>query len=481
MFYYVDGVCGSGKTYIAIQKMAKRVKNGETLIYATETKKLLNQTKEGLESLGAEVELIVTERDITSSNKYQPISQKLLSSINNTDAPPRVILCITKSLISIATSVSKINRLPLVIDEGFTVVDTGQSTSLTEGEAQGIATRLKLDTYKPEGYSPDSGHKLSDDNKLLQRYMANSLYQVEHRVSEAKFEWVVYLDVVAFLDCFSSVTLLSACHEDTLQYIAINKAGCKQKALDWGLATKHHSKAYLGVYWVLETNEWRTNSIKGLTDEQWEEIRFAFEGKHFSNDILSVKGLGGKNPMSEIDGSLPVMSHGFNDASSIHHVLNLHTQMPTPYLGAFLKKQYDMTPEQIRVSFYQYGCYQAVMRCSLRKSTKANPSYIENNFCFGDKSTAKYFISKLDSSIEVNSGKLDLPFDLDTRKERIDKVSRSKQEQKNRGADKKKLLELGLEVEVLDDARIYLRGWRRENKGKRVTKKLYSEVVEQFT
>jgi hypothetical protein len=481
MFYYVDGVCGSGKTYVAIQKMAERVKKGETLIYATETNKLLKQTKEGLEDLGVEVELIVTEIDVAPSNNYKPISQKLLSSINTTDAPPRVILCITKSLISVATSVSKINRLPLVIDEGFTVVDTGQTTSLTEGEAQGMATRLKLDTYKPEGYSPASGHKLSGDNKLLQSYMANSLYQVEYRVTEAKFEWVVYLNVAAFLDCFSTVTLLAACHEDTLQNIAIHKAGCKQKALDWGLATKHYSKACLGVYWVLEEKEWRTYSINKFTDEQWEEIGFAFEGKHFSNNILSVKGLGGKSRMSEIDGSLPVMSHGFNDASSIHHVLNLHTQMPTPYLGAFLKKQYDMTPEQIRVSFYQYGCYQAVMRCSLRKSTKANPSYIENNFCFGDKSTAKYFISKLDSSIEVNSGKLDLPFDLDTRKERIDKVSRSKQEQKNRGADKKKLLELGLEVEVLDDARIYLRDWRRENKGKRVTNKLYSEVVEQFT
>ena len=51
-FNYVDGVCGSGKTYTAIKKIAARVKAGETIIYATETIKLLKQTQDGLENLG---------------------------------------------------------------------------------------------------------------------------------------------------------------------------------------------------------------------------------------------------------------------------------------------------------------------------------------------------------------------------------------------------------------------------------------------
>lgn len=51
LYKYVNGVCGSGKTYTAINKISTRVKGGETIIYATETIKLLKQTQVALEAL----------------------------------------------------------------------------------------------------------------------------------------------------------------------------------------------------------------------------------------------------------------------------------------------------------------------------------------------------------------------------------------------------------------------------------------------
>ena len=40
-FHYVDGVCGSGKTYTAIRKIVDLLKAGASVIYATSTKVLL--------------------------------------------------------------------------------------------------------------------------------------------------------------------------------------------------------------------------------------------------------------------------------------------------------------------------------------------------------------------------------------------------------------------------------------------------------
>jgi len=192
-----------------------------------------------------------------------------------------------------------------------------------------------------------------------------------------------------------------------------------------------------------------------------------------SNEALSVKGITGYGK------SLPVKSHGFNDVSNNHHFLNLHTQMPANYFKEFLKDTYDMTDKQIRQSIYQYDCYQAAMRVSLRKSTKSNPSKNDNYFCFGDKATAQYFISKLAGNVKTEQCKLTVRRadeatkewvidELELKQGRSDKVSDNRQEQKNRGKDKERLLRLNADFSNLKDAQNYLRDWRMENKGKRV-------------
>jgi hypothetical protein len=479
MFYYVDGVCGSGKTTVAINKMAVRVKNGETLIYATATKKLLEQTKSGLEKLGVEVELIVSDSDNQPDKqqtygKQTTVSQRLLSAINGIEKCPRVILCVTQTLIKVASKISDEAKVALFVDEGFVAVDSGSQVFVTSGEAQGVAYKLGLSGAEPEGYVKNGQYQLTDSLKQLKEYLSNPLYTIKYEASDAKLQWVSSLIISDFSKCFSEVIILSASHEDTIQSYAIKASGEQQKDLDWGLDTEHYSTGKVSLYWVLTDLEWRTTFKDKLSDDELQDIVLDFERQHWSNDYLSVKRIGG------LGVKLTVQSHGFNGFSDIDNFINLHTQMPIPYLNTFLKEEFKMSDEQIRASFYHHSCYQSAMRTSLRKSSKDAPIDFDTSFCFGDKPTAMYFASKLSESVNVEYCQLEIGKGLDVKQPRKDKISDNKQEQKNRYADKKKLLEFGLKEEVLNDGQIYLRDWRRANTGKRLTKKLYEETVAKF-
>ena len=70
--------------------------------------------------------------------------------------------------------------------------------------------------------------------------------------------------------------------------------------------------------------------------------------------------------------------------------------------------------------------------------------------------------------------------ELDIKLERSDKVSNNKQEQKNRGADRNKLLVINPSLSKLDEALIHLRNWRRDNQGKRMTTNLYEQIAKDF-
>jgi hypothetical protein len=532
-YYYVDGVCGSGKTYTAIKKIAALVQAGKTTIYATETIKLLKQTKDGLEALGIECCLINSKEKVGWKMHYHELVQEIQSALNldtdptakttkickshlrnyaflehdeqldwrsefrsvvqdikdtieqTTTSSPRVILCTTKSLIRAASLISDGIKLPLYIDEGFIVADSGEYISATDGEIHGIAAKLKLSEKAPDDLSTDNRYQLPDKLLSLEKYVKSELYDVEYDTSKAKLSWVAYLDIKSLASHFSEITLLAACHEDTLQYFAIEASGCKQVKLDWGLATQHHTNGSIYVYWVLDKQKWRTTFRNRLSPQQMENIGRSFEQCHFSNESLSVKGITGYGKL------LPVKSHGFNDASNNDHFLNLHAQMPSPYFNTSLKSQYRLNNEQIRKAYYQYDCYQAAMRVSLRNSTKSNPSKDDNYFCFGDKATAQYFISKLSPNVKLHQSKLVVRTaeedtdewiieDLDLKRDRVDKVSENKAEQKRRRPDKEKLLAINPNLSKLKEAQNYIRDWRRINTGKRMTPKLYQQVANDF-
>lgn len=531
-FNYVDGVCGSGKTYKAIQKIAARVQAGETIIYATETIKLLKQTQEGLEALGVDCCLITSQEkvdwkshyysvindikqasdspgslpeEISSIHKghnanfnklnlleagdwkkqFKSVASDIASTITINAERPCIILCTTKSLIRAASSLPSHVKLPLYIDEGFVVAEAGEFISTTSTEIQGVATKLKLIDTAPDDYSTNNRYQLPEKLKPLEQYIANDLYDIQYDTSRAKLNWVVSLKVQALASHFSEVTLLAACHEDTLQYHVIKAAGCKQIPLDWDLATEHYTNGTIHVYWVLQDREWRSYFKDNLENERLEDIANAFSLKHWSNETLSVKGIGGEGV------ALPVKSHGFNDASDNNNLMNLHTQMPSPYLNEFYKDHYGMSDQQIRTACYHYDCYQAAMRVSLRNSRKDKPHKEDNHFCFGDKATAKYFISKLAQTVKVKQEKLILQkrdeetstwvtYEIEVKKERSDKVSATKQEQKNRAKDKERLLKLKADFADIKAAQDHLRDVRIEGKIKRIGKVQLNEAIELY-
>lgn len=373
MLFYVDGVCGSGKTVTAIQKIAARVKTGETIIYATSTKALLKQTMSGLEELGVEVDLIISDSD-SGSDSYSfqdSVEKRLLAGICALEDNPRVILCITSSLIKVASKITNGLKFPLFIDEGFGVVDSGEYNSKTQSEIQGVMYFLGLSESKPEGYSHHSQYELPDKLKKLKLYSENRcLYEIETNVGQAKFEWVAYLKLPDFLECFSEVTMLAACFEDTVDYYAAKAFGVKLVALDWGLDKEHYSNGKVTLCWVLNNNEWRTNFVRKLKSDQIERIVEEYSSMD-TGLFISVKRIGQDLnlefdfidddghviPKPESD-SLTVCSHGFNSFLDYNRFISLHCQMPFPFLNKFLKTKFKMTDEQIRKAFYHYLCYQ---------------------------------------------------------------------------------------------------------------------------
>ena len=531
-YNYVNGVCGSGKTYTAIKNIAARVQAGETILYTTETIKLLKQTRDGLEALGIECHLNTSQEkvdwkshyysvindikqaaDSSSSlqdevkaihknhnanfnklslfevgnwkKQFKSVAIDVISSITLNAERPCVILCTTKSLIRASSSLPNNIKLPLYIDEGFVVADSGEFISATAAEIKGIEAKLKLIDEVPAESSANNEYQLPEKLKPLEQYIANDLYEIKFESSNAKLNWVASLKVIDLVNHFSEITLLAACYEDTLQYHAIKASGCNQKALDWGLENKHYTNGTVHVYWILQEREWLTTFKNKLSDQQIENIGIAFEGNHWSNEALSVKGIAGVGKL------LPVKSHGFNDVAKNHHFLNLHTQMPANYFKAFLKETYNMTDKQIRKAYYQYDCYQAAMRVSLRNSTKEKPRTDDNHFCFGDKATAQYFISKLADSVKIEQSKLIIRKEdeetksliieeLEIKKDRSDRVSANKAEQRGRERDKKKLIELKPDFADIKGAQNYLRDWRRKNKGKQVRQVKLNEAIKLF-
>lgn len=476
---YVNGVCGSGKTQTAIRKMADIVAAGQVVVYATETRQLLEQTKTGLENLGVFCELIVASEQSGWRKAHSSVVSKILDSINALDGDPRVILCVTQSLVRAAHKIPDGIKLPLFIDEGFIVVDGGEHISTTASEPQGLLAKLNLAKITPDGFD-DTGYQFPDSMRTLVQYVENTLMIVDAEAVSSKLQWNAYLDLPMFCSKFSEITLLAACHEDTLQYHAFTASGIQQVALDWGLAKDHVTNGNVHIAYVLENAEWRTTRVLKLSDEDQENIVFTFEREHWDY-FLNVKGIG------DAGTRVKAKAHGFNNLSDKHHFIDLHTQMPIPSVLKFFKDHLKITDEDVRKAYYHYDSYQRALRTSIRNS---KPDKLGNDdlfFCFGDKGTAEYFASKLAPSVNFRIYKLPIELSIDTAGKATysNKVSDSPAEQKARSRDRAALQKLVPDLKRLDEALIWLRDLRRENKVKgantRVTTAIYEQVVKDYS
>ncbi|MCF2950494.1 DEAD/DEAH box helicase family protein, partial [Paraglaciecola aquimarina] len=462
--FYVDGVCGSGKTQTAIKKISARVAAGETVLYVTETKRLLEQTKEGFEKLNVPCSLLVAPKQSSWRKQYKSVIQDIVKGISSASEFPHVILCTTKSLIRAAHEIPDKIKLPLYIDEGFIVAEGNEIISNTESETSGLMFKLGLAKEKPKDFD-GLGYKFATEHQHIVMYAENPLMIVESKPTGAKLKWNAYLDLPAFCSKFSDITLLAACHEDTLQYHAFKSAAIKQVALDWNLANEHVTQGTVNILYVLENAEWRTTRKSKLTDKELEDIALTFEREHWDK-FINVKQIGDEGE------AINVKSHGFNDYSKLHHFMDLHTQMPIPSTEKFYMKRLGMSKFDIRKACYHYDRYQGALRTSLRNSRKDDLGTDDLFYCFGDKGTAEYFASKLAPWVKRKIYKLPIELAIDTEGKATysNKVSDNKAEQKARGRDRAKLTELDPDIKRLDKALIYLRDLRRMNPDKRITK-----------
>lgn len=472
---YVNGVCGSGKTQAAIKKISARVASGETILYVTDTKKLLEQTKESFEKLNAPCALIVAPKPSSWRKQYKSVIEDIIKEISSASEFPHVILCTTKSLIRAAHSIPDNIKLPLYIDEGFTVADGSEIISNTESETHGLMFRLGLAEEKPEGFD-GLGFKFPKEHQEIVHYARNPLMIVEAKSTGSKLQWNTYLNLSAFCAKFSEITLLAACHEDTLQYHAFKSAGIKQEPLYWGLASEHVTQGTVNISYVLENAEWRTTRKNKLTDTDLEDIALTFEREHWDK-FINVKQIGDEGE------PINVRSHGFNDFSKLHHFMDLHTQMPIPSTERFYKERFGMSQAEIRKACYHYDRYQGALRTSLRNSRHDDLSTENLFYCFGDKGTAEYFASKLAPWVKKKIYKLPIELAIDAKGKSTysNKVSETKAEQKARGRDRAKLIELNPAMNKLNEALIYLRDFRRNNPDKRITKAIYQQIAKEYT
>ncbi|MDC8832227.1 DEAD/DEAH box helicase family protein [Alteromonas gilva] len=277
---YVDGVCGSGKTQTAIKKISARVASWETILYVTDTKKLLEQTKEGFEKLNVPCALIVAPKQSNWRKQYKSAIEDIIKEISSASEFPHVILCTTKSLIRAAHSMPDRFKLPLYIDEGFTVAKGNEIISNTKSETQGLMYRLGLADKKLEGFD-GLGYKFLNEHREFVLYVQNPLMIVESKATGSKLQCNAYLDLPAFCAKFSDITLLAASNEDTLQYSAFKSADIKQVPVDWGLATEHVTQGTVNIAYVLENAEWRTTLKDKLTDKELEDIALTFERENW--------------------------------------------------------------------------------------------------------------------------------------------------------------------------------------------------------
>ena len=402
-FYYVDGPCGSAKTYAAVRHAHRLARLGKKILICQPSIFLINQTLADLASLTPEVRF----RAIHGETSDRVIGD-IIEHLKHTALDGEILL-VTHAALMLLPYVHRRQEWHVIMDEipqcdwcsEFNVPDTHRLITDcfdVDAEAASLADNryvraVPKDHFRLEQMARNRNCDQVFDifqqaaNKLISphwsAYVLDDQYtSLVNGVGEKRKLLAFAHLKPSLLDGFASSTVMGACFRQSVMYQLWSAAGVQfrpHKLITKGLRYKEHSNGHLLTILYATEQDWSKNyRDKALTDgvtvqdrvvqrvaETFANVEFAWMGNRDVPDDI-FKGRGQRLPNSPF---------GLNCYQHLHHAVILSALNPPPAHFAFLDSLGFDSREVKRAGYWQ-ACYQAVMRISPRNPDDANAKIV---------------------------------------------------------------------------------------------------------
>jgi hypothetical protein len=417
ILYFVDGLCGSAKTYAALRHAHLLARLGKKVLFVQPSIFLINQTLADLASLTPQVRFRAIHGEI--SNR---VIADIIDHTKHT-AMDGEILFITHSALMLLPYFHRRLEWHLILDEipqadwcaEFNVPDTHRLITdcfIVDAEAASLADNRYVRAVPKDHTALErmARNKNCDQvwdifqqfsNVLISPYW--SAYVLDDQYTNLingageKRKLLAFANLKpSLLDGFATATVLGACFKQSVLYQLWSAAGVQfqpHKPITRRLRYTEHSNGHLLTILYATEEDWSKNfRDKALTDgvvtvqdrvvqrvaETFADVEFAWmANKDVPDDVFNGRGQ-----------RMPNSPFGLNCYQHLHHAVILSALNPPPAHFSFLDALGFDSREVKRAGYWQ-AVYQAVMRISPRNPDDTNPKTV----IVMDGATAEWMVS----------------------------------------------------------------------------------------
>ena len=416
ILYFVDGVCGSAKTYAAVRHAHNLARLGKKVLFVQPSIFLIDQTQADLAGLTPEVRV----RAIHGGTSDRVIAD-IIDHTKRT-ALDGEILFITHAALMLLPYFHRRQDWHLIMDE---VPQADWCSEFNVPETHRLITDcFTVDTEATSLADNRYVRAVPKDHAALERMARNKngdqVWDIFQQFGNVLISphWSAYVlddqytnlvssvgerrKLLAFahlkpslLGGFASATIMGACFQQSVLYQLWSGMGVQfrpHRAITKGLRYTKHSNGPLLTFLYATEEDWSKNFRDKMMDgaltvhdrviervaETFADVEFAWMGnKDTPDDIFNGRGQ-----------RLPNSPFGLNPYQHLHHAVILSALNPPPAHFSFLDALGFDSREVKRAGYWQ-SCYQAAMRISLRNPDDSNPKTV----IVMDRATAEWMSS----------------------------------------------------------------------------------------
>ena len=402
--HFVDGVCGSAKTYAAVRHAHRLAGLGKKVLFVQPSIFLISQTLDDLASLTPEVRFRAIHGE-TSDRVIADVVEHLKHTAQDGE-----ILFITHAALMLLPYFHRRQDWHVILDEvpqadwcsEFSIPDTHRLITdcfSVDAEAASLADNRYVRAVPKDRFRLEqmARNKNCDQVWGIFQQFSNLLISPHWAAYVLDDQYTNLISGVgdrrkllafghlrpSLLDGFATATVMGACFRQSVMYQLWSAAGVQfrpHKQITRRLRYTEHSNGHLLTILFATEQDWSKNyRDKTLTDgvmtvqdrvvqrvaETFADVPFAWMGnKDVPDDIFKGRGQ-----------RLPNSPFGLNCYQHLHHAAILSALNPPPAHFAFLDALGFDSREVKRAGYWQ-AVYQAVMRISPRNPDDMNPKTV---------------------------------------------------------------------------------------------------------
>lgn len=401
IIYYLDALCGAGKTYASIRYAYRLARNGQKVLFVQPSRHLIDKTVE--DELG---KLSPIRHTVLHGDIIKPVVPVIVSHFKDTSSGGEILFITHEGFIR--TPFFERRHEWVVIWDEFPQVDQFSEFNIPNThdliapfiDVQEHDARYSVATPAAGGGRAHLEEIARNDQKdevwgLFQAFAGRMLSKnwVNYVLSdqwenlksgEGKIRRLSSYSLLqpSMFEGFKKVIVLGACFEESLMNILWSNQGVEFRPFPMKLRYDRHRNGDL-VRILYATDEPWSKTLRDrvpdpttkatVFDAVLEKVRAEVGDQPFvwmankDKDDSIFKGLEATR--------LPNSPHGLNEFEGFHTAVILSALNPPPAHFNFLDT-HGVSGDAVRTGGYRQAVYQAVMRCSLRNPDDQTPKTI---------------------------------------------------------------------------------------------------------